>query len=837
MRNFYIFLKNLHTDFRQRKWQLACYLVLLLLLPKIIWAEGSKEINSNGGGRAYLFSSKIPTSSFPFPTLGTMKVYVKAGETLNVGSSAQGIGAGTINLRAPDGTTYTSGNSKTVGFILNTVQESAGPLPATNGYTPYVVTATAAQEGIWEVDFIAPGADNGSESNPTVTPAGTDWVQPSGPYIAAFDITVINTSNAIVKGRVFTNIFCGETSSFSIGFNGIFHILTKDGYQYTFDNNGQTGNGFSFFVNNKGFKTAGGKASYQSVNNTAAPLVQDPTAADTETDITHKIFFNTPAADLPASAKTPNGSTTWLINPPFQPKVVGMEFTGTEGTKGKAGTAPLGGTFNFSVTANGNYTLIIDVNNNGSYADAVDRKLSGTVTNGYNSVAWDGLDGLGNKLPAGSTIYNTNLTITLYNAEVHFPFFDVERNIYGIKLTRTTGTGAPDNTVYWDDSPITLSGTPSSPISNLTGISSLVNGHKWGAPTFTNSELDFGNNKSIDTWAYVTQPSIDSILTFTIREADLEVASLTSDVITGCVGQAINYTAVVKNNGPSDVTGSTFMVDFPAELTDIKVTSTATTGTTTITTDSIGNTNYMAKIDMTNGSVRTFNITGTVTKAPTGKLVVSASILRPADITDPDATNPDSVMPTDPIGECDSDPSGAGCNNIKTDSVTFVPSPDAGSDQTVERDKIATITANQTGTWAQVGTTPAAATINTPAGTKTGISGLSELGPYKFVFTNINGCTDTVTVNVTSSKLDASNVLTPNGDGNNDQLVIPDINLFPGSRLAIYNRWGNEVYHSDNYANDWEGKGLADGTYYYVLNRREANGSIKVFKGWIYLKH
>jgi gliding motility-associated-like protein len=105
------------------------------------------------------------------------------------------------------------------------------------------------------------------------------------------------------------------------------------------------------------------------------------------------------------------------------------------------------------------------------------------------------------------------------------------------------------------------------------------------------------------------------------------------------------------------------------------------------------------------------------------------------------------------------------------------------------------------------------------------------------VFTNINGCTDTVTVNVTSSKLDASNVLTPNGDGNNDQLVIPDINLFPGSRLAIYNRWGNEVYHSDNYANDWEGKGLADGTYYYVLNRREANGSIKVFKGWIYLKH
>ncbi|GAA4089575.1 gliding motility-associated C-terminal domain-containing protein [Mucilaginibacter panaciglaebae] len=811
--------------------------MLLLLSPQIIWAEGSKEINSNGGGRAFLFSSTIPTSSFPFPTLGTMKVYVKAGETLNLGSSAQGVGSGTINLRAPDGTTYTSGSSKTVGVISNDVQESAGPLPATNGYTPYVVTATAAQEGIWEVDFIAPGTDNGTESNPVVVPAGSNWQQPLGPYVAAFDITVVNAANAVVKGRVFTNIFCGVTSSFSIGFNGVFHILTKDGYQYTLDNNGQAGNGFSFFANNKGFKTAGGAASYQSINNTAAPLVQNPTAPDTQSDITHKIFFNTPAADLPQSAKTPDGSTTWLINPPFQPKIEGVAFVGAEGTDGKAGTAPLGGAFTFYVTANGSYTLTIDANNNGSYADAVDRKLKGTATTGFNSVAWDGLDGLGNKISAGPTIYNADLAISLFNAEVHFPFFDVERNINGIKLTRTTGAGAPDYTVYWDDSPITLSGTPSSPLTNLTGISSLINGHKWGSATFTNSELDFGNNKSIDTWAYVTQPTVDSIVTFTVSEADLEVVSLTSDVITGCVGQTINYTAVVKNNGPNDVTGSTFAISFPTELTDVKVTSTAITGTTAITTDSTGKTNYMAKMDMANASVRTFNITGKVSKAPSGKLVVSASILRPKDITDPDATNPDPVAPLDPVSECNSSPSGIGCNNIKTDSVTFVPSPDAGPDQTVERDKVATVTANQTGTWTQIGVTPTVAHISSPSSDRTEITSLAALGPYKFVFTNINGCTDTVTVNVTSSKLDAPNVVTPNGDGNNDQLVIPDINLFPGSRLAIYNRWGNEVYHSDNYANDWAGKGLADGTYYYVLNRKEANGGIKVFKGWIYLKH
>lgn len=835
--NFYVIFSFLYTGFHQRKWQLACCLVLLLLSPQIVRAEGSKELNSNGGGRAFLLSSKIASRSFPFPTLGTMKVYVKAGETLNVGSSAQGIGLGTINLKAPDGTTYTSGASKTVGLIANISQESKGPFPASGGYTPYGIIASNSQEGVWEIDFIAPSTDNDNESNPVVTPANANWIQPEGTYIAAFDITVINTAHAVVNGRAFTNIFCGVTSSFSIGFNGIFHILTKDGYQYTLDNNGQAGNGFSFFANNKGFKTAGGAASYQSVNNTAAPLVQDPTTPDTQTDVTHKIFFNTPAADLPASAKTPDGGSTWLINPPFQTTLDQAKFIGAEGTQGKAGTAPLGGTFNFTVTVNGSYTLIIDANNNGSFADAIDRKLTGTAKTGANSVVWDGLDGQGHKIPAGTTVYNARLSISLFNAEVHFPFFDVERNINGIKLTRTTGNAAPDNTVYWDDSPITLSGTSSSPITNLTGISSLVNGHKWGSPTFNNSEDDFGNNKSIDTWAYITQAPITTNLTFTVGEADLEVVSLNADAVTGCVGQNINYTVVVRNNGPNDVTGSIFAFNFPAELSDIKVTSTSTTGITAISLDSTGKAQYVALMDMPNGSVRTFNISGKVIKAPTGKLIVSASILRPADITDPDATNPNSAIPTDPVDECNSDPSGAGCNNIKTDSTTFVLSPDAGPDQTVERDKIATVTANQAGSWAQVGTTPAIANISTPASAKTNISGLTQLGPYKFVFTNINGCTDTVTVNVTSSKLDVVNVVTPNGDGVNDQFVIPDLNLFPGSHLSIYNRWGNEVFHSDNYANDWAGKGLADGTYYYVLNRKEADGSIKVFKGWIYLKY
>jgi gliding motility-associated-like protein/uncharacterized repeat protein (TIGR01451 family) len=768
-----------------------------------------------------------------------MKVYVKAGETIYLGSSAQGIGAGTINLRAPDGTTFSSGASTTVGLIGSRGQEIAGPQPTVGGYNPYTRTATATQEGIWEIDFIAPSSANDVESNPTPIAAPSNWVQPSGSFIAAFDVSVRNTANsAFLSGRVFTNIFSGLINNYNSGFFGILHILTKDGYQYNLDNNGQSGNGFSFFANNKGFRSANGAASYQSINNTTNPNVQDPRAPDTQSDITHKIFFNTPAADLPVTANTPGGGNTWLVNPPFIPTISDVNFTGTEGTKGKSGTSPLGGTITFTATNNGTYKIVVDANQNGVFTDAVDRTLSGPSNSGANTINWDGLDGIGNKLPASTVSYTANITLQLFSAEVHFPFFDVERNVNGIKLTRTGGAGAPDNNIYWDDSQISAVGTPSSPLKNTTGLSSLINGHKWGSATADPSNgIDFGDNRSMDTWAYVTSPPINAAVNFIIQEADLEVTSLTSDVSTGCVGQKISYTVVVKNNGPSDVTSAPFSFSFPKELTGAKVTSDATIGVSTITGDTTSASFYKTKVSLPNGAVRTFTITGIVATLPAATLDVTATILRPADVTDPDATNPDAATPTDPAGECDAPPSGAGCNNIKTISTTFIAAPKAGADQVVERNTIATLTANLAGTWAQIGITPSEANINSPASAKTTISGLTVLGPYKFSFTNVNGCADTVLINVTSSTIDAPNVVTPNGDGKNDVLTIPGIDLYPGSRLSIYNRWGNEVFHSDNYANNWAGQGLAEGTYYYMYNRKEQSGKITVFKGWIYLKH
>ncbi|MEM8525006.1 MAG: gliding motility-associated C-terminal domain-containing protein [Bacteroidota bacterium] len=83
-----------------------------------------------------------------------------------------------------------------------------------------------------------------------------------------------------------------------------------------------------------------------------------------------------------------------------------------------------------------------------------------------------------------------------------------------------------------------------------------------------------------------------------------------------------------------------------------------------------------------------------------------------------------------------------------------------------------------------------------------------------------------VTINVggeTACKIPS--IITPNQDGVNDQFIIPclvDSTQFPDNKLTIFNQWGDEVFHSTAYQNDWEGtynsEDLPDGTYYYVLN-------------------
>lgn len=90
---------------------------------------------------------------------------------------------------------------------------------------------------------------------------------------------------------------------------------------------------------------------------------------------------------------------------------------------------------------------------------------------------------------------------------------------------------------------------------------------------------------------------------------------------------------------------------------------------------------------------------------------------------------------------------------------------------------------------------------------------------YYATVTNKEGCSwvDSVEIVVLENKIIVPNVITPNGDGVNDYLVIKGLQYYPHSTLNIFDRWGKEVYTTTNYTNNWDGGDQSDGVYFYIL--------------------
>lgn len=71
------------------------------------------------------------------------------------------------------------------------------------------------------------------------------------------------------------------------------------------------------------------------------------------------------------------------------------------------------------------------------------------------------------------------------------------------------------------------------------------------------------------------------------------------------------------------------------------------------------------------------------------------------------------------------------------------------------------------------------------------------------------------------------NVITPNGDQLNDRFVV---DLPDRWSISIFNRYGETLYESADYKNDWNGSEVASGIYFYkVINENKS----REFKGWV----
>jgi gliding motility-associated-like protein len=72
------------------------------------------------------------------------------------------------------------------------------------------------------------------------------------------------------------------------------------------------------------------------------------------------------------------------------------------------------------------------------------------------------------------------------------------------------------------------------------------------------------------------------------------------------------------------------------------------------------------------------------------------------------------------------------------------------------------------------------------------------------------------------------NFISPNQDGLNDVFYINCLEEIDDAVLKVYNRWGNQVFESQDYQNNWNGtyksEPLPDGTYFFVLQYILLNG-------------
>ncbi|MGB0562265.1 MAG: DUF7507 domain-containing protein, partial [Spirulinaceae cyanobacterium] len=593
-------------------------------------------------------------------------------------SSAAGIGGGTINYVAPDGTTGTCGST---GFIANSTQESNGPVGSgSGGFDPCEVVVGAGQAGIWEVQFISPNPDAGGVGRPR-EPVGGSWSPQTNDdfFISAWDITVVDLGGSVVNGRAYANylplrVSTGDTTK---QLNSELLILTKDGYQYQVGFNNIEPQGFIFFANNKGFTTTGdNNPSFQSVQFEGADPgdppagfgFHDPENNDTTGaggDITHKLFFNLPDASTEdiGDQQTPDGTSTWwLQTADIPPDPQNFQFVGEEGTVGQAGSSPLTGAFEFENTSNINlsYTIAIDIDRNGVIEDnGQDVILVGTATPGANSVDWDGLDGQGNAVPAGDLTYQ--IAGVLNGGEAHFPLIDVENNANGLIINRCdetirTSCSSVSSTVYFDDvSDTNLIGGSK----NLAGVDSSSGAHAWSG--------NFGNIAGIDTWVNVPSNPFTLQASLTIAEADLELTkTATPDSL--AVGQDLTYTLVAANNGPTSVDTVIINDQLPSQIDpdSIVITCTVPTGSSaTCGTEAIDTGTGAVTLttgDLPNGSELEYTITGTITSIGTGSIVNDALIERPDDVRDPDCPSGTSS------NDCDRNISETDTNN--RDSVT-----------------------------------------------------------------------------------------------------------------------------------------------------------------------
>ncbi|NGM62068.1 T9SS type B sorting domain-containing protein [Sphingobacterium sp. SGG-5] len=693
----------------------------------VSYADGSKDMYPLGvkGNRAFLISRTARTSNVLFNSAAHY-VYARAGETIAVASSAQGVGNGHMVVIDPDGNEYSTAGSN-LGYIPNRNAELNGPRI---GYQPYEVPVLPGQAGIWKVKFMptrVEGQASKQDAPPGNQKADADWTRTdrdTSYLIAAWDVSVRDINNTKwIRGRVFAPVLnlyvqAGRPGTSGLAddqgtFYGQNYVLTKDGYIYRVDGNGSNGINFFYFVNSSGLLDAEGNPSYKSSNKGIGAAHKKTDIAyhnpnepdDGEQHVTHKMFYTFPDTLMPSwSTGAVPGDSTWLYRKTQIAEIQNISVLYPEDPGGGKNYITTKGAFvEFETNYEGRYEVIIAPKSGAPFFPKKRYLVNVSDTTDAARVKWDGLDSAGNFLPVGN--YPVSISVALVEGEIHFPYFDMEINPQGILIERMNrdATFREYAKVRWDDSAITpgAPGEETNPLVNLEGIRSDINGHKWGTyrRNTRNVPIDtvaadrelyaiygssyngnygvfsFGNERAMDTWSYAADMQEVVEKNITVMRADLETVRITADKDTIEPEEVVTYRITVRNNGPSDAVGSRFEYNLPAGFFIQQARSLATNcgGVTDI---QIVDNTLRSYLDLPTGCTIVYEIkaaTGRTAPGSTyGFVPAVAGIVRPPGVTDPDATSLDitRITPGSAVDECRTD-----CNNIKVNAEVFLLEP------------------------------------------------------------------------------------------------------------------------------------------------------------------